>query len=78
MLSTGMQFHNVAIFSQCLNWLVTLPIQPTEEAWREHLIVLACTAVGAAVVFASIGFGFALEALVRTRIRTSRDEETRM
>jgi hypothetical protein len=72
-----MQLLNVAIFSSCVKWLVALTVQSTDGPWHEHLIVMACTAVGATVVFASIGFGFALEALTRARIGASSHKKTR-
>jgi hypothetical protein len=67
----------VAIISLYLKWLVTLSVHPMEGSWHQCLIILACTGVGAAVVFASIGFGFALEALTRTRVKASSHEENR-
>jgi hypothetical protein len=68
----------VAIISLCLKWLVTLSVYSIEGPWHECMIIVACAAAGAAVVVASIGFGFALEALTRTRVKASGHEETRM
>jgi hypothetical protein len=72
-----MWLNNVAILSLYLKWLVTLPVPSAEGPWHECMTALACAAAGAAGVLASIGFGFALEALTRERAKASGHKETR-